>query len=425
MAWLWMASAGFGQILRLGPFNFAPSVGLEVGYDSNVDEVYPEEEDPDLETGDFYLMPSFSLRSQPVAMRPSTTVDMEGRLGYQDFFVRNDLDTELYSARIGFQTVHPRLTLSGNASTEYTVESEIDKYIPGGASRDPMKADLANLGINWNYRMIRLEATADYKRERHDYVQFQFDDNDETKLNWAAYWDIFSWGSLFYSSERTYTTRVRLPPPDNERKENDRKFGLEGAVPFDLLAHPKITYQLGIESVDDTADDKEGITWEPMHTITVSDELQLSKTVNLSASAMWENEVAEDDIGFTYDVKLRQQVGARAEHSLYWIREPGNTMGSTVDTDTTTYGYNFNIKDLIVYNLTFLGSAEYLLETPLAEAAETEKTTTIILGLNHTRQLSRRLSRIMGYEYNYEISNFHHDGPKERHLLTYALTFDF
>lgn len=424
LAWLGLVATGSGQILRLGPFNFTPSVGVEVGYDSNVDDFYPEEQDPDLQQGDFYWMPSFDLRSQAVPMRPRTTVDMEGHVAYQDYFVRNDLDTELYRVSMGFETIHPRLTLSGDASTEYSVESDLDIYVPGGGGRDPVKTDMVGLSAKWNYRAIRLEATTSFTRERHDYERYQLDDNDELLLDWAAYWDLFDWGSLFYSSERTYTTYIQ-PDPDREEYENDRKFGLEGAVPFSLLKHPKITYQLGIESVDDSTDETEGLTWEPLHTITVSDEFQLTKTVNLSAGAVWENEVAVDDVGFTYNVRLKQEVGSRADQSLYWIREPGAQLGSTVDTDSTTYGYNFNINDLIIYNLTLSGLAEYLEETPLTDGAPTEKTTTLQLGLNHTRQLSRRLSRVLAYDYTYETSNFHHDGPKEKHLVTYALTFDF
>lgn len=424
IAWLGLASTGSGQTFRLGPFEFTPSIGLELGYDSNVDDLYPDEEIPGYQPGDFYWMPSFSLRSQSTPMRPRTAVDLEGRIAYQDYFVRNDLDTELYGVNVGFQTIHPRLTLSGEAGTEYSVESEIDAYVPGGASRDPMKTDMAGLSLQWNYRKLRFEASSTYTIERHDYELYQFDDNDELTLDWAVYLDVWSWGSLFYSSERTYTTYVQ-PEPDREENENDRKFGLEGAIPVGLLKHPKITYQLGIESVDDNTDDTEGLTWEPMHTITVSDEFQLSRTVNLSASAKWENDVAEDDIGFTYDVKLEQQVGARAKHSLYWIREPGSQMGSTADTDTTTYGYDFSIHDLVFYNLTLSGLAEYKEETPLPQNAPTEETTTLQAGLQHTRQLSRRLSRNMGYQYTYETSNFHDEGPKEQHLATYALILDF
>ena len=425
LLWLLGSPSAQAQFLRLGPFEFEATAGIEVGYDSNVDEFYPEEMDPDLQQGDFYWMPEFKLFSQPVAMRPSTTVNLEGRVAYLDYFTRNDLDTELYNLSAGFDTVHPRLRLHGDASTEFSVESEVDKYVPGGASRDPLQTDIAGLGFEWNYRKLRLEGLGEYKRERHAFEEFQYDDNDEIKLNWAIYLDLFSWGSLFYSSERTYTTYIQ-PEPDREENENDRKFGLTGSIPLDLLAHPKISYQLGIESVDDNTDEKEGITWEPMHTITVEDEFLLSRTVVLSASAVWQNEVAENDIGFTYDVRLRQQVGARAEHGVSWIREPGATLGSTVDTDTTTYRYEFSIKDLVFYNLTLLGSAEYLLETPMEpDDAPTEKTTTLTLGLNHTRQLTRQLSRIAGYEYTYETSNFHNDGANERHVFRYALSYDF
>ena len=60
-----------------------------------------------------------------------------------------------------------------------------------------------------------------------------------------------------------------------------------------------------------------------------------------------------------------------------------------------------------------------------ALTAITEKTTTMSLGLNHVRQLSRQLSRILNYTYTYEDSNFHEYGPNQKHLLTYGFTYDF
>ena len=59
------------------------------------------------------------------------------------------------------------------------------------------------------------------------------------------------------------------------------------------------------------------------------------------------------------------------------------------------------------------------------DIAVTEETTTLLFGLNHSRKLSRSLSRIIAYNYTWEKSNFHEQGPKEDHLLTYRLTYDF
>ena len=79
-----------------------------------------------------------------------------------------------------------------------------------------------------------------------------------------------------------------------------------------------------------------------------------------------------------------------------------------------------------MYGLNFHASALYEMETPLGEEeAETEKTTTLTTGLSHVRQLSRRLNRVLAYEYTWENSNFHDGGANEKHLATYSLTYTF
>lgn len=121
---------------------------LEVGYDSNVDEAYPEEQERGAQKGDFYWMPGLSLRSQPVALWPRILVNAYGDVAYQDFFVRNDLDTETYDVGLDFQTTHPRLTLGGRLNSKLEVDAEYDLYKPGGASRTQTQTDAANLFAN-------------------------------------------------------------------------------------------------------------------------------------------------------------------------------------------------------------------------------------------------------------------------------------
>ena len=420
--WLILASHGVAQTLRLGPMDIDVTALLELGLDSNVDDIYPEEEIAGQRTADFYWMPGLKLQSQAVPMGPRTSFDMAAGLAYQDYFYRNDLDTELYNLVLNFQTANPKLTLGGMGSVDLSVEGIEDQYVRGSASRDPVLTREANVFADWNHRRLSIETHANYSIELHQYEQYQEGDMEETILFAGAYFELFTWGSLFYSVEHTVTKMIQ---DEETTDETVRDFGLQGAIPLSWLAHPRITYSLGIESTE-TDTDEEGPTWEPKHTIRVEDDLQLSKTIHLSAVALWENEVQVDDVSFQYDINLTQQLGARAEHGLTFSQEPQSTFGSNLDTETTTYSYNFKVDDLFIHNLTFGLGAEYEENTPLGETDNiTEKTTTIDVGLAHTRQLSRKLSRVLAYEYTWEKSNFHNQGANERHLLTYGFTYAF
>lgn len=422
----------FAQILRLGSFDLFMSASTEVAYDSNVDDVYPEEEEPGYPMADFYWLPGLSIRSQPVGMSPHTSFDLVGEIAYQDYFERNDLDTELYSVNANFRTTLPRLTLSGMGGTEFSAESAQDEYRPGGAKRDPMRTDTATAAANFNYRKFRAEASWDFTSERHANEEDRDGDKDETVLSSGVYLDLFTWGSLFYEWENTVTTLVQT---DEETDETVETFGLEGAIPFSFLRRPKITYSFGFSYEDETTtteDSDNEKRWEPVHTLTVSDEFQLSRTIQLSGRATWENSTADDDVTFVYEAILAQELGAKARHALTFSREPRSTFGSTSDTETTTYGYSFSMDDLFIYNLSMNFGATYEENTPLGSKGAlvengepTEKTTNLDFGLNHTRQLSRRLARVISYVFTLEDSNLPHDGPKQRHLLTYGFTYEF
>ncbi len=449
------------QTLRLGQFEFTLLGTLEVAYDSNVDEAYPEEQERGAQKGDFYWMPGFSLRSEPVPIWPRTLVNAFGSFAYQDFFVRNDLDTETYEIGLDFQTTHPRLTLGGLLDSKIEVDAEIDVYKPGGASRTQTKTDEANLFANWNYRLVRLEGSADFTRERNYYLKDQADDNDELALMLGAYvdnfhklslystWEYtdtiytetdkeeeetvyttgatftpFRWGGVYYEWKDTITTTY---PGGEEEDDVETKFGLTGDIPLDLFRHPRITFSVGLkyEDATSTAEEDEE-TWEPVYTLTVADELQLTKTVRLSGNANWDNDVDADEVSFVYNVVLEQAIGPRAKHALTFSQEPERTFGSNSDTENTTYGYGLAINDLIFYGLNLTFDATFEEETPLGEEeARTEETTTYTLNLAHTRKLSRKLSRILAYTYSWENSNFHFEGANERHLLTYGLTYEF
>jgi hypothetical protein len=424
-AGLALAQSGSAQTFKLGPMAFDLLGRVEAGYDSNVDDIYPDEEVPNMQKADFYWMPGLALRSDPTPMRPSTLLSLSATYDYQDFFERNDLDTEIYHAAVDIQTIHPRLTLGGMAAVDYDIQRLEDVYVPGGAERDPMLTHAASVFANWNKGKFRLETSADWTRDLHDYEKFQDDDRIETTLFAGAFLDLFTWGSLYYTVEQEDTTFLQS---EEEERQTTRELGLMGDIPFELLKHPKITYSLGFESIDEQNDEgqQEEMSWEPVHTIRVSDELQMTKTVNLSAYAEWIDDSDEDTVDFQYNVTLRQLLGARAEHELAFTQEPRETFASTTDTETTTYAYRFRVRDLFIYNLTMLCGAIYEEDTPVdVEPAITEQTTTLNFGLNHTRQLTKRLARIIAYDYTWERSNNHTSAPKERHELSYGFTYEF
>lgn len=461
----------FAQSFRLGMIDWFLQAKTDMGYDSNVDDAYPEEQEPFRERADFYWMPGLTLRSAPLVMAPRTTYNLNAGIAYQDYFARNDLDTALYNAQLAFQTATPRLTLGGMGGTDYSADGIAESYVPGGVGRDPTLTHMANAFAGLLYRALKLDGRVDFTSERHDLEKYWEGDQDETtlfagaklnpltKLVLNASWqktitlltlsgeetdeteyaagatlNLFSWGGLFYTWERTVT----LDPLDQATEETVSTFGLTGTIPVELIRHPKITYSLGM-SYEEEENDATGVTektWEPVHTITASDDLQLSRSLRLSGSATWQsdlagnaiwqqNELETDEISFIYNISLEHQLAPMVQQVLTFTQEPEPTFGSTTDTKTTTYGYDFKWGDLLVKGLDLNFNANYEESTPLVEAAETEQTTTLTVGLHHTRPLSRKLNRIVSYQYTREDSNFHDAGPNEKHLAIYGFTYDF
>lgn len=451
-----------GQTFRLGPFNMNMIGNVDLAYDSNVDDIAEEEESkPGYARSDFYWMPRLTISSEQVPMRPSTTLNLSASVAYQYYFERLDLNTETYNLMANFQTTHPRLKLNGTASAVYDIESMEHEYVPGGSKRDPMLTHMANLAASWQYRRLRLESAASFTRERHDYEEYWEGDNDETVLSvggyleamaklslnaswqktvttfiledqttdeevlsWGANWNLFSWGGPYYTWENTRTV---VRPSADETDDTEITFGISGSIPVEFLRRPKITYSIGYQYEEVTDPNGEVTrTWEPVHTITVADEYPITKTVLLTGNATWSDDVDADEVEFTYNIQLSQQIGPRANHSLSFTQEPRPTFGSTSDTETTTYGYSLSIGDLVFYNLTFSCGATYEESTPLGVMdAKTEKTTNLTAGLSHTRPLTRKLDRTLSYVYTWEESNFDEMGPTIKHLVTYGLAYRF
>ena len=89
----------FAQSFRLGMVDWNLRAKTELAYDSNVDDVYPEDEDAYRETSDFYWMPELTLRSVPWVTAPRTTYNLDAGIAYQHYLPRDPPHPALYQAR--------------------------------------------------------------------------------------------------------------------------------------------------------------------------------------------------------------------------------------------------------------------------------------------------------------------------------------
>ena len=417
-------AAAFGESFKLGPFTLHPSASVTLGYDSNVDDVYPEEEDPNYQTGDFFIKPGISLMADALHLRPATTVNLSGSWAYEKYFKRKDLDTDTYNLTAGFDTALQFLTISGGVTAERKTEHAKDEvYYPGGTSRDPYNTIDAFIKGMLTIRKLRLEAGEEYNRETHDLDRFKENSKVEVTTTAGAYYDFTDWMSAFYTYERVYTEYLE----SNQRSTTEitHEVGIGGVAPKSILRRPDVTWTVGM--IREDKDDGKEVEWKPKYTLGGADTYQLAKYLSLSWNVSWDSEKQEDDddVGFTYGATLMHVWGPYVTQSASYKREPLDTMGSTVDTDTTTYGYTLSIANFFFKGVSAMYAFTYEIAEPQDKSSGTERTTTHEFSLMHSRQLTKRLSRSMGYSYKWEKSNFHHDGPKQKHLVEYMLNYTF
>ncbi len=411
--------------LRIGEWNFDIVGRVDVAYDSNVDDAYPEELSETLRKDDFYWMPGISLVASPTRLRPTTTLNLGANLSYEDYFNRNDLDTELYNIHLSFNTAAARASFGGSAMVDYSVDGDEDTYRPGGFTRDPSLTYTGDLFFKWSWNRLSVDLAGTYTSERHDYAEYKADNQDEIDLTAMLNLRMLSWFSLYNSYE---WDRTEYTEQDNTETTTTIEFGFNGSFTFHwLFMNPTVSYSLG-RKAEDTANDAKGAEWEDTNTgaISISDTWQLTKALTLSGGITYDNDVEENEVGTTFNVTLTHRLSAYITHSASAALEPRNTFGSNSDTETYTYTYNIGVHDLLIPHLTMGFNASYEQETPLDDPhAKTEDTTTFTFNAGHSRTLSRRLSRNLNYTYTWENSNFHDNGAKQKHLVLYGFSYRF
>jgi hypothetical protein len=441
---LFLGASGniWAQVMRLGPFDFEAGGRLEAVYSSNVEKERPSETPPGVDQEDYFFVVGLDLASQ-AQMTPRTKLDLDTGFTIEKHINREDLDNSsdpFGRARLSSVTELGRyMKLLADASYERLSESQDDTFVPGGRKkRDPHTILSYGAGLEWDYRRLSMDASYLFTRERHDEEEFQDGDSDETDISFGSQLQLTRRLSLGYSYNRNKEELVGGASRDvigtNEVQEvlvdadedDDAEWDVTQTVDLSLaiMRRPRLNYSFGFEKEDEQGEEGE---WEPKHTVSLSDEYIIGGNLLFSAGATYtyEEDEEEDDISFIYNFALEHQLSDTAVHYLSLTREPLDTLGSTVETDSTTLSYGLRKEHLFVYNLDFSFVVSYEINEPPDDAfEETEKILTYDVALSHERELTRRLSRVIEYTYMREDSNVEED-LLEEHRVTIGLNYDF
>lgn len=461
-----------GPALHLGPFDIFASANAGVEYSDNYDGAYPEEVDHSEHKDDFTFSAGFSANTG-LAVRENVSLALGGSIGYEKYLYHDSDDTMTYSGTADLTVrMPPFLTLHGMAGADYSIEEleiseeEAEKEgveteteyeydaTTGTIRKKTYRAGKSHLrhdpcltlsyGVDGVFEVgnFTLNGAVTFTSEAYDKKDSQEGDNDEWSYSGGVHYNLTTFLGAYYTYERTETT---YPKQTNSIREieNTHNLGIDGTIPW--LRHPVVTWSVGVES-SNTEPGERKYSWEPTYTIGASDSFAIMPNLLFAGSASWEREVKEDDISFTYDLSLSHTWG-RLTQALNFTQEPEATFGSNQDTKDTTFAYTVGISDVLIKGLTLSASFQYEIEEPLGgeetsssveeelaagadESAENagsgiEYTRTISATLAHARVLTPSLSRSLSYSYSYELSNFHHHGPQQEHVVSYSLNYAF
>lgn len=408
------------QFLRIGGFDFSAKAKAGAVYTTNVEQERPSEAEAERE--DYYVFTGLDLRGDAAAS-PNTSLSIDTGITIEKHFVRDDLDnsTEPFGRfRAESESEFGHFTIGLSFSYENSSQSQEDKVILGGRSkktRSPNTEIRYGGTIEWERGPWSWGADYEVTRTRYEKEEFQDGDTDETKWGYFGAWDIRENLSLEYRFERTKTENVTDPEDEPEWKDTET-ITLDWEL--EILPRPKLTYSLGVEKED--TDEQEG-EWEPTHTLTLEDSYAINQRTELTylASYKYEQTPEKDDVAFTYEVRLAQELNRTLRHELSFMREPASTFGSNQDTDSTTYGYQLSKTDLFIINLNLNYSVKYEINKPV-EGPE-ERILTHEASLAHMVPVTSRLRRTLRYDYSWEDSNIE-DEILDEHRVEWTYEYD-
>jgi hypothetical protein len=272
--------------------------------------------------------------------------------------------------------------------------------------------------LTWKRERLTLWGGASYSRLWHQDTDFKSDDQDNMQYSLSANWELSKRLSLVYDYKRTKTDFVNQP-----ESYKDWDLAESAGIKWQVLTTPQLSYQLAMQR---TISQGEEIGWEPTHTFDLSEQIDLSKTLRLTLDAQYQyaQKTVENSIAFTYGVSLDNEVSRTVRQSLRASREPARTFGSTADTDTTSVHYSFQKQDLFIYSLTFNLDIDYSYNKPLGGEGEAETTWEYTPSLAWDRAVSRKIHRLLKYQYDYNTTSAESEAITEHRItLTYTYTF--
>jgi hypothetical protein len=409
------------QFLRLGPFDFLAASRLDAVYTTNVERERESEAQAEME--DYYIVAALALESE-ADISYSTRLTLDTGVAIEKHFVREDLDNSTAPfgrLRLASKTELRALTLQASYSWERASESQQDVVILGGRSRktrNPHTRIDYGASIDWVGGPFSADASYEFSQKRHEKERFKDLDEDRTTYKWGLGWRILDNLGVKYDNERRLTERVSIPDDDPEWETTER-ITVNWRLQF--LRKPEVTYSFGLEKED--TQDQEG-EWEMIHDLLIRDDIEFNSRLRLSLQAAYsyEDNPEDDDISFTYGAFLTHDISQTARQMLSAMREPRETLGSTTDTDTTSFSYNFMKTDLFIRNLNFNFGASYEINRPV-EGPE-ERITSYDVRLFHEAAYSRRLVRTASYDYSFERSNLIDEDLVE-HRVTWSYEYTF
>lgn len=409
--------------MRLGPFDLESDTGLEAVYTTNVEGERPSEATAERE--DYYLVWDLNL-SSTAELTERTRLDLGTGIAIEKHFVRKDLDNSQSPfglIALGFETDLDPLKIYGAVEYERSSDSTDDMYAPSRLQRKGRQVGSSleyNLGADWIATYYEVGASYEVTRERYDESRYEAEEKNDTSFKW--YVQLLPLESISVRYEKEYTFTELINVPGEEEEDETETIEIIFNKLFSLIERPEINYMIGVER---NYEDGETDGWELIHTLLLSDEIQLNSSTFLKyyAEYTYEDDPEEDDISFIYGVTFDQDISETISHTLSLTREPVATLGSTDDTDKTEYGYSIIKSDFFVYNLDLSFDVTYTIDRP-PPGDPVEKKMDYSLSLQHDAIINSSLTRIISYEYTRESSN-QEDEILDEHRVTWAYEFKF
>jgi hypothetical protein len=409
------------QVLRIGGFDFNANARLEGVYSSNVENVQPGTTKASM--SDYFIVLGLDLQSTRT-IGQGTTIDLSTGIAEEKHFKRSDLDNQsnpFGHFGLSSRTEVGHLNVNGVVSYERTSTSANDVFSTNGVAKTRDLRNTFNYGAGADYHGDRIVMSVLYNhaKEQHDLPQFQSTDQDSDRYTASVGYRVNDRFTPTYSYDLTKTEFPNNPA--NGTTQSNSRF----IFPFILMYKPQLTYAFSWQREDIGT----GVPpkWKPRHTISLSDSLQLSRSLELSYQAQYDNypQPAQDLITFTYGASLSHQISRSASQQASITRQPVKTLGSTQQSDQTSYSYIFSKSDLFIYNLGLLASASKQHTIPEGNsAAEPVDSITYDATLNYRQPLSRNLTRSLEYSYSYQDTSTTPDAVVEHRVtLSYQYVF--